>query len=420
MIDGDGYIQITKTTKGFIAIKLVISIHLKDISTLEYIRSVLNLGKITIYKDNKSPTCKLIINKTDLQEILFPLLLHHNIFFLTETRNNQFNTATVILDKDIKRFDLIPDINNMVKIFNLPVDAVDYVKLSFFKNWIVGFTKPFEYPGVVEFIEKKPLSYKRAKDFKKICSNRKSYNIIKTMLFEQHKNVKHYSTYIKPNNRDIVVWGSNLSSTVGIGRFTKIVKDMVKLPPYQKSVVVGLLLSDGHLGSTKPHENPRLEFKQSYQNSAYVLFVFSILSHYCNVLPYPKTSVRKDKFHTALAFYTRGLPCFNELRSLFYVNKVKRVPEDIYNLLTPVALAHLIMGDGSAKQYGLLLCVDSYSVVEVVRLMNVLLIKYNLNSTLRYHTPTQPRIYIRQRSMPILRELVKDHMIESMMYKIGV
>jgi len=134
LIDGDGYIQITKTTKGFIAIKLVISIHLKDISTLEYIRSVLNLGKITIYKDNKSPTCKLIINKTDLQEILFPLLLHHNIFFLTETRNNQFNTAMVILDKDIKRFDLIPDINNMVKIFNLPVDAVDYVKLSFFKN----------------------------------------------------------------------------------------------------------------------------------------------------------------------------------------------------------------------------------------------------------------------------------------------
>jgi len=140
LVDGDGYIQITKTTKGFIAIKLVISIHLKDISTLEYIRSVLNLGKITIYKDNKSPTCKLIINKTDLQEILFPLLLHHNIFFLTETRNNQFNTAMVILDKDIKRFDLIPDINNMVKIFNLPVDAVDYVKLSFFKNWIVGFT----------------------------------------------------------------------------------------------------------------------------------------------------------------------------------------------------------------------------------------------------------------------------------------
>jgi len=76
----------------------------------------------------------LIINKTDLQEILFPLLLHYNIFFLTETRNNQFNTAMAILDKNIKKFDLIPDINNMPKIFNLPVNATDYVKLSFFKN----------------------------------------------------------------------------------------------------------------------------------------------------------------------------------------------------------------------------------------------------------------------------------------------
>lgn len=140
LIDGDGYIQITKTTKGFIAIKLIISIHLKDISTLEYIHSVLNIGKIAVYKDNKSPTCKLIINKTDLQEILFPLLLYYNIFFLTETRNNQFNTAMVILDKNIKNFDLIPDINNVPKIINLPVNAADYVNLSFFKNWIVGFT----------------------------------------------------------------------------------------------------------------------------------------------------------------------------------------------------------------------------------------------------------------------------------------
>ena len=140
LIDGDGYIQITRTTKGFIAIKLVISVHLKDISTLEYIRSVLNLGKITIYKDNKSPTCKLIINKTDLQEVLFPLLLYHNIFFLTETRNNQFNTAMVILEKDIKMFSFLPCIDNIPKIFKLPVNAGDYVKLSFFKNWIVGFT----------------------------------------------------------------------------------------------------------------------------------------------------------------------------------------------------------------------------------------------------------------------------------------
>jgi len=67
LIDGDGYIQITKPSKGYIAIKLVISLHLDDLSLLEYINSVLKLGKINIYKDLKSPTCKLVINRTDLQ-----------------------------------------------------------------------------------------------------------------------------------------------------------------------------------------------------------------------------------------------------------------------------------------------------------------------------------------------------------------
>ena len=139
LIDGDGYIQITKTGKGYIAIKLVISIHLNDISTLQYIHSVIGLGNITIYKDNKSPTCRLFISRTDLQEVLFPLLLHHNIFFLTETRNNQFNTAIVILERNIKTFDEIPNIN-ISKRFDLTNNPGNYLKLTFFKNWVVGFT----------------------------------------------------------------------------------------------------------------------------------------------------------------------------------------------------------------------------------------------------------------------------------------
>uniref|UniRef100_UPI0022388368 LAGLIDADG endonuclease n=1 Tax=Ramaria cf. rubripermanens TaxID=2016387 RepID=UPI0022388368 len=421
-IDGDGYIQITKTTKGFITIKLVIGIHLDDISTLEYIQSVLKIGKITIFRDHKSPNCKLIINRTDLQEVLFPLLLHHGIFFLTERRRAQFDLCMYIFKNDIKAYDQLSDIKKIPTLFELPKIISDYINLDFFKNWIVGFTMASEYPGLVEYKKENPLTYKRVKtpELRKKCSNKETYYALKGMFKKQNNNVKHYSTYVRPKNTEIVVWGTNLGSTVGTGRLTKIVKNMILLPPYQKSVVIGILLSDGNLASTKPHENPRLEFKQSSKNSAYVWFVFSILSHYCNVYPYSVINVRKEKVHSALALYTRGLPCFNELRSLFYINKVKRVPEDIYNLLTPVALAHLIMGDGSAKQHGLILCVDSYKIVDVVRLMNVLLIKYNLECTVRNHSPTQPRIYIRQRSMPILRELVKSHIIKSMLYKIGL
>jgi len=140
LIDGDGYLQVTKTTKGFITIKLVISIHLDDISSLKYIQSVLNLGKISINRDHKSPNCKLIINRTDLQQVLFPLLLHHQIFFLTETRRAQFDLAMFIMKNDQKVYHEIPVTGEIATLFKLPSTARDYTNLAFFKNWIVGFT----------------------------------------------------------------------------------------------------------------------------------------------------------------------------------------------------------------------------------------------------------------------------------------
>ncbi len=49
---------------------------------------------------------------------------------------------------------------------------------------------------------------------------------------------------------------------------------------------------------------------------------------------------------------------------------MKKIPLDIYNLLDPIALAHWIMGDGQkVKTGGLTLCTDSYSIIDVVRLM---------------------------------------------------
>uniref|UniRef100_UPI0030E2ABE5 LAGLIDADG endonuclease n=1 Tax=Daedaleopsis nitida TaxID=1140402 RepID=UPI0030E2ABE5 len=140
LIDGDGYISITKTTKGFITIRLVICLSLEDISSLEYIFSVLKIGKIQVYRDIKNPICKLTINKTDLQEIIFPLLRHNNIFFLTENRRAQFDLAMFILKNEIKHYNQISQIKEIPTIFELPKTALEYLSLAFFKNWLVGFT----------------------------------------------------------------------------------------------------------------------------------------------------------------------------------------------------------------------------------------------------------------------------------------
>jgi hypothetical protein len=148
-------------------------------------------------------------------------------------------------------------------------------------------------------------------------------------------------------------------------------------------------------------------------------FVFNILSHYCNSNPRLTTYVKKEKKFYGLQFFTRSMPCLTELYSLFYPNGVKIVPQNIYELLTPVALAHLIMGDDSAQQYSLKIFTDSYTLPDIIRLMNVLIIRYKLDCTLRFHTPTQPRIHIKQNYMPKLRAVVGPYMCQSMMYKLG-
>jgi hypothetical protein len=47
-----------------------------------------------------------------------------------------------------------------------------------------------------------------------------------------------------PTGGGIVVFGTNLTSTVGV-KFTRKQLAMVQLGPYQYSVIIGLLLSDG-------------------------------------------------------------------------------------------------------------------------------------------------------------------------------
>jgi len=123
--------------------------------------------------------------------------------------------------------------------------------------------------------------------------------------------------------------GINLGSTVG-GRLTRIQSSMVNFTPYVQGVVLGLVLSDGNLGISNGSKNARLGFKQSLEKSKYFWFVFNTLSHYCGSLPYPVTETRKDTKTHAWAFFTRTLPCFKELHSIFYEDRKKVVPKNIF------------------------------------------------------------------------------------------
>ena len=243
---------------------------------------------------------------------------------------------------------------------------------------------------------------------------------LSTMKYNSNKLNPHWVTgFCDGEKTKIVIFGTNLTSTVGI-KFTLKQLAMVQLAPYTRDVIVGLLLSDGWLSSDR--KNARLGFSQSAVYGEYFWFVFCSLSHYCSSYPIVRIRSRLGKENISLQFFTRAMPCLTELRSLFYPNGVKIVPYNIYELLTPIALAHMIMGDGSVERHGLIICTNSYSIEDVVRLMNVLIIRYNLECKIRLKKQNQKieyMIYISQSSMSTLRTIVTPYFHSSMLYKIS-
>lgn len=78
------------------------------------------------------------------------------------------------------------------------------------------------------------------------------------------------------------------------------------------------------------------------------------------------------------------------------------------------------MGDGAILNKGLVLCTDSYTLQEVVTLINVLKIKYDIDCTIQGIKNNRPRIYILAKSMGKLRILVKPYILPSMLYKLNI
>lgn len=141
IIDGDGYIKVTKTTKGFIDINLTFALNIRDNEMLIYIQKILGIGRINTYsKNNEASIVKLIFNKTDLQETLFPLFIHHNLLFLIDRRIRQYNLALHVITKNITLYKDINPENIENNYYLLKRSPKDYKNFAFFYNWIVGLT----------------------------------------------------------------------------------------------------------------------------------------------------------------------------------------------------------------------------------------------------------------------------------------
>ena len=185
----------------------------------------------------------------------------------------------------------------------------------------------------------------------------------------------------------LTLWNKplGLSSHNRKSKITNLERNILQLTPRVRSIIVGILLSDGWM-TKNGHWNPRIGLKQSVKNFPYLLQVYNELAYLCSGPLYESKARTRGKIFYSWSFQTRQLPCFIEIFNLFYTKRkgkiVKTIKPELFFYLDYIALAHLIQGDGSSRNKGVCLVTHGFTLKEVILLFNILIIKFDINPTI--------------------------------------
>lgn len=205
-------------------------------------------------------------------------------------------------------------------------------------------------------------------------------------------------------------------------KYSKEYKDNYILTNIQKEALIGIILGDGFLERSKLTHNTRLRIEQYYpEKIEYLESLYELLKPLTAMEPAILTRHNKKRNTTtqSLYFRTLAMPCLNYYYDLFYVNKIKIIPNNLNELLTPRGLAYWIMDDGSKSFYNqTILHTRAFKKEQLVYIQEVLYNNFQLTSRLEEKTFNQWVIYIHKRKKVKLVDIVGPYIHKSMLYKI--
>jgi LAGLIDADG DNA endonuclease family len=199
-----------------------------------------------------------------------------------------------------------------------------------------------------------------------------------------------------------------------------------------KDMLIGVLLGDAHIGRTGL-DKAYITFEQSKKKLEYISYLHSLTRESGSrkleideLKTYTRTDARySDRINQSLYFRTNSLEDLKPFADMFLNNEGgKIIPTNIADHLTPRSLAFWIMDDGQqVKRGGVTLCTDSFNSSEVNILREALSDRFNISSSIHNkkgkNDSIYERIYINKESLDDLKPLLKEHMHDSMLYKIN-
>ena len=190
----------------------------------------------------------------------------------------------------------------------------------------------------------------------------------------------------------------------------------------QESILVGLLLGDGHLESVTRDQTYRLKVEHSLKQKEYVDWLYERFKDLIRNKPYLKEKTVHEKKFSSYGFTTHSSGEFRFYAQQFYDGRKKRIPRLFEKLIDPLALAIWFMDDGSFKSSHhktYIIHAVGYTKSDLESVQKILVKKFGIKVAL-HKQYDRWRIYFLSETANKFRKLIEPHMIPSMKYKLGL
>ena len=197
-------------------------------------------------------------------------------------------------------------------------------------------------------------------------------------------------------------------------------KSKLSLSKRQKSILIGLILGDGHLEKLYTPTLGRLKIEHSYKQKDYVDWTYREFRNWVRTKPRVRNVNVFGNTYLNYGFSTYGHRLLGEFRERFYKGGQKIIPNNLEKDITLIGLAVWFMDDGSIKSKshkGMFLNTQGFEENDVIKLQKILENKFGIKST-RRKDKNGKQIYLGGKSGEKFITLIKPYIISSMKYKI--